>query len=285
MAAVPYALLAALAFALGTTLQQRGALRTEAGAADPRFYAQIFTHGVWLAGGALQIFGGLLQLVALDHGPLVVVQPVLALNLVFALPLGYWLSGQEIGRRQIVGAAVVTVGLVAFVVIGQPHGGSVTPSATRWITVATIVLIGGAASVMAARGRPPAMVAGLIGGAAGIAFGFEAALAKEFTRVLGDGIPHAVANWSMYALIAAAITGSLLEQASLKAGVLPAAMASLGVLSLIVGVALGMVLFGDTLAHGTVGLIAGMSCLAVAVAGLLVLVRPPRPKSVRQVSA
>lgn len=274
MSAVPYALLATLAFALGTTLQQRGALQTEASATQARFYAQIFTRRAWLLGGLFQVLGGVFQLVALAHGPLVVVEPILAFNLVFALPLGHWLTAQEVGRRQVAGACVVTFGLVAFVVVGQPEGGSTTPTAVRWLVVTLLVLVAGVGCLLAARGRSAAVVAGLVGGVAGIAFGFEAAIAKEFTHIFGIGISPALAHWSTYALIVIALTGSVLEQASLKAGVLPPAMAALGVLSLLVGVALGIALFGDRLAHGTAGLVAGAVTLAITVAGLVVLVRP-----------
>jgi len=274
MAAAPYALLATLAFALGTTLQQRGALQTEASATQARFYVQIFTRKAWLLGGLFQILGGILQLVALAHGPLVVVEPILAFNLVFALPLGHWLTAQEVRRRQVTGACVVTFGVVAFVVIGQPEGGSATPTTARWLVVTLLVVVAGAGCLLAARGRSAAVVAGLVGGAAGIAFGFEAAIAKEFTHVFGIGISHTLTHWSTYALIVIALVGSVLEQASLKAGVLPPAMAALGVLSLLVGVALGVALFGDRLAHEPAGVFAGAFALAITVVGLIVLVRP-----------
>jgi hypothetical protein len=101
------ALLAALAFAAGTVLQQRGALLTPAGAEDARFLVQILREPVWLGGAALQAVGWVLQAAALDRGSLVVVQSLTTLSLVMALPLGAWLTDQRIGQREVVGALAV----------------------------------------------------------------------------------------------------------------------------------------------------------------------------------
>ena len=59
--AVALALLAAVAFATGTVLQQRGTLATEAGTDDARFLLQILREPVWLAGGLLQACAWVLQ--------------------------------------------------------------------------------------------------------------------------------------------------------------------------------------------------------------------------------
>ena len=57
MATYVLALLSALAFALGTVLQQRGTLQTTAAEGDPRFLAEIIRKPVWLLGGSLQVCG------------------------------------------------------------------------------------------------------------------------------------------------------------------------------------------------------------------------------------
>src|SRR6478735_11610382 len=116
--AVVLALLAAVVFGVGTVLQQKGALSTTAGLTDPRFYVQILKEPIWLLGITCNGLGALLQLAALSKGPLVVVQPVLTLSLVVALPIGHWLTDQELGRRELVGAAAVVGGIVVFLLFG-----------------------------------------------------------------------------------------------------------------------------------------------------------------------
>src|SRR5580693_362285 len=99
------AVLAALAFALGTVLQQRGTLQTSAEENDPRFLVEILHKPVWLAGMISQSAGWILQAAALDRGPLVVVQCLTAMSLVIALPLGIWLTKQHLGPREWFGAS------------------------------------------------------------------------------------------------------------------------------------------------------------------------------------
>jgi hypothetical protein len=65
---VALALMAAVAFATGTVLQQRGTLRAPAGEDDPRFLVQILREPVWFAGALLQAAGWVLQAAALVAG-------------------------------------------------------------------------------------------------------------------------------------------------------------------------------------------------------------------------
>lgn len=85
----PYvlAILATLAFAQGSVLQQRGTLQTSAAEGDPRFLAEIIHKPVWLMGRLLEACGRVRQGTALDRGSLAVVQSLCVLSLVFALPL------------------------------------------------------------------------------------------------------------------------------------------------------------------------------------------------------
>ena len=132
----PYllALLAAVAFAFGSVLQQRGTLETKASEGDPHFLVEILKKPVWLLGGALQITGWILQAAALVDGSLIVVQSVCALSLVIALPLGVRFSGQRIGKRSVAGALITLIGIIAFLYFGQPQGGTSTPSSSSWST-------------------------------------------------------------------------------------------------------------------------------------------------------
>ena len=97
------AVLAAVLFAFGTVLQQKGTLTTTAGADDPRFLLQILHRPVWLAGAVLQSSGWVVQAMALDRASLVVVQSLTALSLVIALPIGVVLTDQRVGRRELPG--------------------------------------------------------------------------------------------------------------------------------------------------------------------------------------
>ena len=72
------AVLAALLFALGTVLQQKGTLATAAGEGRPASSCRSCTGQPWLAGAVFQSSGWIVQAVALDRASLVVVQSLTA---------------------------------------------------------------------------------------------------------------------------------------------------------------------------------------------------------------
>ncbi len=135
------AVLAALLFAAGTVLQQRGTLSTAAAEDDPRFLLQILHRPVWLAGAAFRSSGWVVQAMALDRASLVVVQSLTAFSLVIALPLGVALTGQHVGRRE---AAGTTLTLLGIVVSGEAMSGA-GASHTGWTVVGLLAAIVGIA--------------------------------------------------------------------------------------------------------------------------------------------
>jgi len=157
-----FAFIAACAFALGTVLQQKGTLGTTSGSGDSHWLIQILHEPVWLAGLLLQAAGWVLQAVALAKGPLMVVQAITTLNLVIALPFGAWLTHQHIDRRVVLGALAAVVGIVVFLSVGSPHGGTTHPSArTWWITcLVTLVLVLATVPLFAAILRIPFTIIG-----------------------------------------------------------------------------------------------------------------------------
>jgi drug/metabolite transporter (DMT)-like permease len=67
-----------------------------------------------LLGLVAQIVGVILQAAALDRGRVSIIQPLLVTTVVWALPLGYFLTHQAIGAREVIGGAVIVVGLGLF---------------------------------------------------------------------------------------------------------------------------------------------------------------------------
>ena len=129
------ALVAAICFALAATLQQRGQFTLARAGAVVQGVAGLFrlvTVPVWLLGSLIALVGYATQGVALDRGRLVVVQPLMVTTIVWALPLGYWLTSQHVVRRQVLGAGVVVVGLAMFVLVGDPNAGVDDASTRAW---------------------------------------------------------------------------------------------------------------------------------------------------------
>jgi drug/metabolite transporter (DMT)-like permease len=279
MSATALALLAALAFALGTVLQQRGTLQTTAAEGDPHFLAEILRKPVWLLGGSLQILGWVFQAVALERGSLALVQSLCALSLVFALPLGARLTGQQVGRRSIIGAFATLLGIVSFVTLGQPQGGTTQPEATAWWTSGLIFLSAILLLAWLARQRRGTLAAALFATGAGLCYAYQAAVTKVFMSQLGYGLGAILTSWTTYALILTALVGFTLQQSALKTGFLAPAMAASNSSMLIASVLLSVTLFQETISNGQERMLPAILGLSLAVFGVILLASPEPRRS------
>jgi drug/metabolite transporter (DMT)-like permease len=266
------ALGAALLFALGTVLQQKEAAAAPGEQAlKAGFLLRLARRPVWLAGMAADGAGYVCQAAALGVGRLVVVQPLLASTVVFALPIGGWILGQRAGRREWISAAVVTAGLGAFLILADPTGGRDDATTAGWAVIGAVAvpLCGGL--VLASRGRQPAMKASLLGIATGILWGISAALTKAVVEGLNEGIVFLLTNWHLYALIAVGWASLTLAQASLQAGALAPAVATQATLDPISSVLIGILAFDESLDASALGIAGAGLALAAMIAGLAVL--------------
>ncbi|HXX88988.1 MAG TPA: DMT family transporter [Acidimicrobiales bacterium] len=273
------ALLAALAFALGNVLQQKGTLEAPADENDPRFLAQILRRPVWLAGAGCQLAGWVLQAVALDRGSLIVVQSLTTMSLVIALPLGRRITDQQVDTRVWLGAAAMVVGIVLFLAAGSPQGGTSSPAASAWwsaglSSLVLVLLLGNLG-----RHRHGAAKALLLGSAAGVGFALQASVTKLFVTLVGKGLATIMTSWTIYVLILSALAGFVLQQSALKTGVLAPAMASSNSVTLFASVVFGITIFGEKLSAGGAGHLApAVIGLAVALTGIVLLAgaKPPQ---------
>ena len=195
------ALVAAFFFALAATLQQKGALGMgEVSLGSPKSLLTLASQKWWLAGTLALLCGYGFQAVALANGRLAVIQPLLVTTIVFALPLGYFFTSQEINRREIGGAVVVVLGLAAFMVIGDAADGNDNAPANEWALA--VLVFGSIAAVLLVMGNKGSLVrkAGLYGACAGVLYGLSASLCKPTVEILGDdGFGAVLTSWEAYA--------------------------------------------------------------------------------------
>jgi drug/metabolite transporter (DMT)-like permease len=269
-----FALLAAVAFAVGAVLQQRGALSTAAPEGDPRFLVQLPRQPMWLIGGSCQALGWVLQAVALDRGSLAVVQSICALSIVFALPLGARLTDQAVGARSVIGALLTLGGIILFLVEGQTEAGIENPPASAWWTASLGVVAAGVFIALLARRRSGPGSAALFATAAGFVFAYQAAVTKVFVNEVGNGLGGILTTWSTYALIGSALAGFALQQSALKTGFLAPAMAASNAATLVISVLLGATIFEEQLVGANGRFLPVVVGLTMAVVGILVLAAP-----------
>ena len=280
------ALAGALAFAFGTVLQQKGTLATKARDKDPHFLVEILHKPIWLVGLLCQISGWVLQALALARAPLMVVQSLTAVSLVIALPLGVWLTHQHVRWREITGALLTLVGVVVFLWAGQPQGGTNHPSAATWWVACLAILVLVAILAVVGWRLNGAQKAIMLGIAAGLGFGLQAAVTKTFVAEVSGGVLAILADWSTYVLILTALSGFVLQQSSLKTGVLAPAMASSNAVTLFSSVVLGITVYGEHFSKsGGVHPGAAVLGLIVAVAGVILLAGASPPESTETFAA
>jgi drug/metabolite transporter (DMT)-like permease len=275
--AIPLALVAALLFSLGTVLQQQvAATASEEEARGAGFLLRLARQPRWLAGIVADGLGFVAQAAALGLGRIVVVQPLLATSVVFALPLGARFEHKQVSRPEILGALAVTAGLGAFLVLADPGGGVDNASATAWVVSFALAAVLCSALTLGARGRAPVHRAALLGTAAGILFALSAALTKATVEQLDDGVLAVFEHWQLYALVAVGYVSMTLSQASLQAGALAAAVATQMALDPVASLFLGTLAFDETIHDDTGALLAALVAFAVMVGGIafLALRRP-----------
>ena len=270
--AAALALIAAFCFALAATLQQRGALGLPTiSLADPKSLLRLAGNVTWLAGTLVLVTGYLFQAGALDRGRLVVIQPLLVTTIVFALPLGYFLTKQHVGRREVIGAIVVLCGLALFVYFGDPAGGNENASNAQWALAFAVLGAFSAVLFVFGRGGDLSKKAAVYGTVAGIMFGLSSALTKPTLEFLHESVGTMLSHWECYALAIAGIGGFVLQQVSLGTGRLAPSVATVSVANPVVGILIGVLLLDERLSRPTWHVLLAVIGLALALVGAVVI--------------
>jgi drug/metabolite transporter (DMT)-like permease len=272
------ALIAAFLFAVAATLQQKGALNLDGvSLAEPMSLVRLVGQRMWLFGTVALLIGYALQAAALDRGRLAVIQPLLVTTIVFALPLGYWLTNQHVGRREVGGAAVIIIGLAAFTIFGDPAGGKDNAPNDEWAFAIVVLSVICALLLMVGRGGTPTTIAAVYGSVAGILFGLSAALTKPTVEMLHDGVGVMLSHWECYALAIAGVLGFVLQQVSLGTGRLAPSVATVSVVNPIVGVLLGIAIFDERFSRPTWHVVVAVISLVIALAGAILISMSSQP--------
>ena len=266
------ALVAAVLFALAATLQQKGALNLPVlSLRNPASLARLLGQTAWLMGTLALFAGYVFQAAALDRGRLAIIQPLLVMTIVFALPLGYFLTSQRVGRNEVIGAAVIVVGLAFFAIFGDAAGGRENAPGSEWaIAIATIVVLCVGLLLFGGRGSLTTKAA-VYGAVAGILFGLSAALTKPTLEFLHDGIDELLSHWEPYALAIAGVIGFVLQQISLGTGKLAPSVATVSVANPVVSILLGIFLLEERLSRPAWHVVVACIGLGLALAGAVVI--------------
>jgi len=277
--AILLALAASLCTATSSVCQRIGARRDEAGDFDLRLLWRLARRPVWLLGLASMILGFVFQVSALHFGPLALVQPILALELLFVFAY-IALPGRKrvtVRPRDWLAAVAMSAGIGGFLGVASPSGGRLDAPASLWwpVSLVTLGLVVLALTVTygplrrhVASGPRRAAV---LGAATGISWGFVAAVIKELSARLGEGVGAVTTSWPLYVLIVTGAATLILANHALAAGPLAASQPGFTILDPLWASMLGLLLFGEHVQAGALNLFLEALALAVIVAGVATL--------------
>jgi drug/metabolite transporter (DMT)-like permease len=263
------ALLSAFWAAVGIVVRQRATQRVPGDEAMSAAMATtLVRQPLWWAGTSAAVAGYVFQAVALAHGSLLLVQPLLVSSLLFALPLSAALCHQRISGVQWGWAMLLTAALAVFLLVGEPREGHSRPPIPAWtlalaITVPAVIVCVVAAHRVAGRVR-----ASLLGVAVAILLGMIAVVTKVCTHRFAMGGWHALLTVpAPYVLVGLAVTVTAVQNSAFHAGALQASVPIMLVGEPVVAVLLGVVVLGEHLAvGGATSLVLVLAVVAMAAA-------------------
>ncbi|MGN9757143.1 DMT family transporter [Streptomyces sp. SD31] len=264
---------AACCLGFGFVLQQNAAQKAPlSDFLSPRILLDLMKVPRWLGGIGLMVVGMALGAMALGQGEISLVEPLLATNLLFALMLSRRQTKQPLGRQGWAGLALLAGGVTAFIVAGQPHGGTATSDPLRhWLIIGVMI---GVALLLTAYAKRSRLSSGpaLLATAAGLLYGVQDAL----TRVTGQrfaegGMAEVLTGWQPYAVVALGLTGLILVQSAFETASLRMSLPALTAAQPLAGIACGVGFLGDRLRTDAGALAWEAAGLAGIVVGIILL--------------
>ncbi|OIJ92495.1 DMT family transporter [Streptomyces colonosanans] len=283
MSVLVLALSVSAAFCLGTgfVLQQNAAQQAPlSDFLSFRLLLDLAKVPRWLGGLGLMVAGMILSAVALTHGEISLVEPLVATNLLFAMALSRHQTRQPLGRQGWGGLALLAGGVTAFILAGQPRGGdAVTNPVRHWLIIGVMV---GLALLLTTYAKKSRLIIGpvLLALAAGLLYGVQDAL----TRVSGErftlgGFTEFITGWQPYAVVVLGVTGLVLVQSAFETAPLRMSLPALTAAQPLAGIACGVGFLGDRLRTDTGALAWQAAGLAAIVLGIVLLgMHPAMPR-------
>lgn len=244
----------------------------------------LFHKPSWLAGIGCDLVAFGCQAVALGFAPVAVVEPLICLELVFALPLAFWFRGygshgqrqRGLGMREWLGAACVVAGVGLFLALSSPAGGSPEPDLVIWAKVAVPVLAAISLGLLLARGPETPRRAMLLAASAGLCFSLLALVTQSFVTLVADaGVAGAFASWQAYVLLGFGVTGFTIAQSAYQAAPLAVSLPIIDSVEPTVAVVLASLLFGQRLSIAPGALALESFGALLALSGIWLLGRSP----------
>jgi drug/metabolite transporter (DMT)-like permease len=246
-AAVTVGLLSACCFAASNALQHR-----VAGTVPPEVDKALGVLGhlarkpMWLFGTTVSFCALLLHASALRIGSIALVQPLMLVGVVLAVPVRSALELKMPTARELHAVLLTAVGLGTFLACANPRASASRPS----LVLASVMVLCGAFSaavvlrnVNRLAGRPRAQAAAL-GATAGLMFGLTAGLLKLVSSAASEEPPEVLAV-ALSALAGLGLLGTAMNQRAYQLAPLSHSLPLVNVLDILVAVIFGALVFHE----------------------------------------
>lgn len=274
------AVVGAVFLSLGAQLQHRGVEHVEAshgsgakaGLSGGQFVRLLRTPS-WLIGTIMLGLAIVFQLTALGFAPIIVVQPIGIVALVFTSILNARVSKVKLERKAISAIVMCVIGIGAFVTIAAFYAQEHIIRETQLVIILAIlggVLLALAAAFAFFRHRLTAM---FYIAAGGVLYGFVASIAKVvINRILNNNFDWVTVVGGVCLLLALAL-GFYFVQTAYSVGAPDLVIAGLTVVDPLVAIAIGIFVLGEASGTPLWALVVWLLAGAVAVFGVFRLAK------------
>ena len=261
--ALVISLVSAFCYAAAAVVQER----TAADTADLR---GALARGSWWWSVVLNAAGALLHVIALRYGPLTLVQPLGALTLVVAVPLGSLVARRRTSGAQWRGVALTLVGLTALLA-ATASGRSPDDTLGAGEVLAVALAAGAGIALLVRFASGGSALGGLaFAAASGVASGVGSTLAQKLA--VGPELSWSVALAAVLT-VAFASGGLLLSQKAYRSG-LGGPLALLTLVNPVTASVIGITLLGEGFQYGATGTLIALAGAVAAGHGVILLSRP-----------
>uniref|UniRef100_UPI0026091ECC DMT family transporter n=1 Tax=Trebonia sp. TaxID=2767075 RepID=UPI0026091ECC len=278
--AIAAAVVSALFLGIASVADQRSTKRVETTRSlSPRIFVELIRQPLWLLAIVANIVGFALQIVALSFGSLALVQPLLVLDLIFAVLISWQLrlrahtprpGGPRADLVMIGGVAATAAGVAGFLAIGRPSGGSTHASFATFppLMIALAVTVGGCLLLAA---RSPKMRPLATALACGVCYGVAAFSIKLVTSEVGHGPGRLFSDWPIYILLVVGPLGYLLNQDAFQQGTfLAPVQAIITAADPVISIALGIVWLNVLVRSSPAAIGGEVTSILVMIAGIII---------------
>jgi hypothetical protein len=225
---------------------------------------------VWLVGTCISALAVVMHAFALRLGSIALVQPLMLVGVVLAVPARSALEGVLPRWSEVRAVSVTAAGLAVFLLAVSPRPSGRPPRVVTGAVFVTVCFAVGLVALRASRrgpGRSAGFRAGVLGAGAGVMFGVTAGLLKAVGGAFG-GEGHDVRRTgaTVVLLVAAGVFGTAMNQKAYHIAPISFSLPLVNVVDLAVAVVFGALVFGEVPGHGVTPLV--VEALALGCIGL-----------------